>query len=72
MNAFTHNTEENYIEIIQRLVKTVVLLLLLVVLLIILNIIDLSSHKKPKKEVLQFVNQKKDSTLFAKGKKMNG
>lgn len=61
MNGFKHNSEENYIEIIQRLVKTVVLLLLLVVALIILNIVDLSSPKIPKKEVIALATEKKDS-----------
>ncbi|MBA3664670.1 MAG: c-type cytochrome [Bacteroidetes bacterium] len=56
MASFKHNSEENYIEIIQRLVKTVVVLLLLVVALIILDIIDLSSPKKikpPAKEITE-------------------
>lgn len=61
MSEFKHNTEENYIEIIQRLVKAVVLLLLLVVALIILNVLDLTSYpKKPKPKAYV---AKKDSAL---------
>jgi thiosulfate dehydrogenase len=48
LSEFKHNTEENYIEIIQRLVKCVVILLLMVVGLLVLNLIDLSSPKKPR------------------------
>lgn len=38
MNGFKHNSEENYIEIIQRLVKAIVVLLLIIVVLLVLNI----------------------------------
>ncbi len=48
MSLFKHNSEENYIEIIQRLVKCVVILLIMVVALVILNLVDLSSPKKIK------------------------
>jgi thiosulfate dehydrogenase len=54
MSIFKHNSEENYIEIIQRLVKCVVILLILVVALVILNLADLSSPKKiiPQKNLI--------------------
>jgi thiosulfate dehydrogenase len=48
MNDFKHNTEENYIEIIQRLVKSIVILLLLIVALIVINLMDLSQPKSVK------------------------
>ncbi len=64
MSGFRNNSEENYIEIIQRLVKTVVLLLVLVVALIILNLVDLSSPKKIKPVVKELAAVKKDTTLI--------
>jgi thiosulfate dehydrogenase len=55
MSDFKHNSEENYIEIIQRLVKCVVVLILLIIALVFLNIHDLtSSPKKP--EVAQRID----------------
>lgn len=48
MNDFKHNTEENYIEIIQRLVKCIVVLILLIIALVFMNIYDLTSPRKPK------------------------
>jgi thiosulfate dehydrogenase len=54
MNAFKHNSEENYIEIIQRLVKTIVILLVIIVVLLVLHVTGLPSPEKeiPKKEPL--------------------
>ncbi|MBK7666523.1 MAG: hypothetical protein IPJ32_03750 [Sphingobacteriaceae bacterium] len=46
MSAFKHNSEENYIEIIQRLVKAIVVLLLIIVVLLVLNITGLPSPEK--------------------------
>jgi thiosulfate dehydrogenase len=46
MSDFKHNSEENYIEIIQRLVKCVVVLILLIIALVVVNIADLRSSKK--------------------------
>jgi thiosulfate dehydrogenase len=48
MSDFKHNSEENYIEIIQRLVKCVVVLILLIIALVALNIYDITSPPKPK------------------------
>jgi hypothetical protein len=36
MNNFKHNSEANYIEIIQRLVKCIVILLIIVIVLLVL------------------------------------
>jgi hypothetical protein len=51
MNGFKHNSEENYIEIIQRLVKAIVVLLVIIVVLLVLNITGVPSPEKeiPKK-----------------------
>ncbi|MGZ3901902.1 MAG: c-type cytochrome [Bacteroidia bacterium] len=62
MTDFKHNSEENYIEIIQRLVKTVVVLLVLIVALVCLNMMDLSSPKKPKQLVKEVEPVLKDSS----------
>lgn len=69
MSDFKHNSEENYIEIIQRLVKCVVVLLILVVALIILNLIDLSSPKKNilKKNIVAGDTKDSTSTLIDTG-----
>lgn len=64
MSEFKHNSEQNYIEIIQRLVKTVVLLLLLVVALIILNLVDLSSPKKIIQDKKETKTLKNDSVTL--------
>ncbi len=48
MSDFKHNSEENYIEIIQRLVKCVVVLILIIIALVVLNIYDITSPRKPK------------------------
>jgi thiosulfate dehydrogenase len=48
LSDFKHNSEENYIEIIQRLVKCVVVLLLIIVVLVVTNVMDLTSPKKIK------------------------
>ena len=45
MNEFNHNSEENYVEIIQRLVKCVVILIIIIVLLVI-QITGLPTPKK--------------------------
>jgi thiosulfate dehydrogenase len=60
MNDFKHNSEENYIEIIQRLVKCIVILILLIIALVFLNIYDLNSP--PKKPVLAQRTEKSDAT----------
>ncbi len=65
MSGFKHNSEDNYIEIIQRLVKCIVVLLVIVVGLVILNIMDLSSPKKPKQLVEEKVAEQKDTTMIA-------
>lgn len=51
MNEFKHNSEENYIEIIQRLVKAIVILLVIIVVLLVLNITGVPGPEKeiPKK-----------------------
>ncbi len=46
MNEFKHNSEENYIEIIQRLVKTIVVLLVIIVVLLVLHVTGLPSPDK--------------------------
>lgn len=46
MSVFKHNSEENYIEIIQRLVKCIVVLLVIIVVLLVLNITGLPSQEK--------------------------
>ncbi len=53
MNDFKHNSEENYIEIIQRLVKCIVILLIIIVVLIVLHITGFPIPEKeiPKKEI---------------------
>ncbi len=56
MSDFKHNSEENYIEIIQRLVKCVVVLIFIVIALVVLNIADLRSEKKP--EITKEINPK--------------
>lgn len=61
MSDFKHNTEANYIEIIQRLVKTIVILALLIVALVILNLVDLSSPKKDRSVNMEAAEVKKDS-----------
>jgi len=66
MSEFKHNSEEKYIEIIQRLVKCIVVLLLLIVGLVVINIMDLSSPKKIKKIVEEKVVDQNDTTLIAK------
>jgi len=65
MTEFKHNSEENYIEIIQRLVKAVVILLLLVVALVMLNLFDLTSTKKNKPIPIEYKPFAKDTTLLA-------
>ena len=52
MSGFKHNSEENYIEIIQRLVKTIVVLLVIIVVLLVFVVWGVPSPKKesPKKE----------------------
>jgi hypothetical protein len=49
MNDFKHNSEENYIEIIQRLVKCIVVLLVIIVVLLVFLATSVPS---PKKETL--------------------
>ena len=51
MNEFKHNSEENYVEIIQRLVKCIVVLLVIIVVLLVLNVTGLPTIEKeiPKK-----------------------
>jgi thiosulfate dehydrogenase len=66
MSDFKHNSEENYIEIIQRLVKAVVVLLIIVVALVVLNIYDLSTPKKKKAAPLEYVPPARDTTVIAK------
>lgn len=53
MNKFKHNSEENYIEIIQRLVKTIVVLLFIIVVLLVFLVWGVPSPKKeiPKKDL---------------------
>ncbi len=53
MNEFKHNSEENYIEIIQRLVKAVVVLLVIIVILLYFVIWGVPTPKKeiPKKDI---------------------
>jgi competence protein ComGC len=46
MNEFKHNSEENYIEIIQRLVKAIVVLLVIIVVLLVLNITGVPTQEK--------------------------
>lgn len=46
MSEFKHNSEENYIEIIQRLVKAVVVLLIIIVILLVLLVRNAPSSKK--------------------------
>ncbi|MBA2611120.1 MAG: c-type cytochrome [Bacteroidetes bacterium] len=65
MSDFKHNSEDNYIEIIQRLVKCIVILLIIVVGLVVLNIVDLSSPKKIKENANEIVVARKDTTLIA-------
>jgi len=67
MTDFKHNNEENYIEIIQRLVKCVVILLILVVALIVLNLADLSSPKKivPQQNTLSSKSSDSASVLIS-------
>jgi thiosulfate dehydrogenase len=65
MSDFKKNSEENYIEIIQRLVKTIVIMLLIIVALIVINLMDLSSPKKPKPKSIEYVPPVSDTTLLA-------
>src|SRR6185503_9459271 len=60
MSEFKHNSEENYIEIIQRLVKTIVVLLVIIVVLLVLHVTGLPTPEKeiPKKEA----SPKKETT----------
>jgi thiosulfate dehydrogenase len=63
MNEFKHNSEENYIEIIQRLVKAIVVLLLIIVVLLVLNITGLPS---PEKEIPKKTSEPKTETTIEK------
>lgn len=54
--------EEHYIEIIQRLTKTVVILLLIIVALVALNIYTLRSDRKEDKKINFISSVKQDST----------
>src|SRR6185503_18982383 len=65
MSDQEHNSEERYIEIIQRLVKTVVVLLLIIIALVALNIYDLTSPPKKKKTPIEYVPPKADTTSVA-------
>lgn len=79
MNSFRHNSEENYIEIIQRLVKCiVVLLVIIVVLLIFLTKASSKSELKAEKNEIktpaeQTTKKAKDlsETLTAEFEKMS-
>ncbi|MES2678398.1 MAG: c-type cytochrome [Bacteroidota bacterium] len=56
MSDFKHNSEQNYIEIIHRLVTCIVIMILLIIALIVINIMDLQSPKKnlpEKKEIIK-------------------
>ncbi len=46
MDEFKHNSEENYIEIIQRLVKCIVVLLVIIVVLLVIQITGLPTPQK--------------------------
>jgi thiosulfate dehydrogenase len=65
MSEQEQNSEERYIEIIQRLVKTVVVLILIIIALIALNIYDLTSPPKKKKTPIEYVPPKTDTTTIS-------
>lgn len=61
-NENNKTSEERYIEIIQRLVKTVVVLLLIIIALVALNIYDLTAPPKKKKTPIEYVPPKADTS----------
>lgn len=63
MSAFKHNSEENYIEIIQRLVKCIVILLVIIVALLVLQVTGLPS---PEKEIPKKTSEPKIETTLEK------
>lgn len=65
MNNFKHNSEENYIEIIQRLVKAIVVLLLIIVVLLVYLVWGGPTPKKefPKKDLENETKSEKEKSV---------
>lgn len=70
MNSFRHNSEENYIEIIQRLVKCIVVLLVIIVVLLIFLTKASSSKSELKAEKNEIKAEGSSETLTAGFEKM--